>query len=575
LLVLQGILPIGLVYLTKSVVDSLVGALASDRSFEAIWPTLVLICLTVAILVATELGQCAAEWVRVAQAEEIQDYIKGLVHRQSATLDIAVYESPEYHDRLERARNEAAARPLALLESIGGLVQNGLTFVAMGAVLVQYGIWLPIVLLVSVVPALVVVLKFDRRYHLWWQAATGDRRRAQYYDALLTSPSTAAEVRVFGLGPLFQAMYQTLRGSLRTTRIRLVRDQSLARLVAGALSLLISGLALIWMVWRALQGALSLGDLALFYQAFNRGQGLARALLGNLGQVYSNSLFLENLFELLDLRREVLDPAAPHPAPTRLEHGITFENVTFRYPGSQQPTLRNLNLFVPAGKIVAVVGPNGAGKTSLMKLLCRFYDPEEGSIQLDGCDLRGHLIEDLWRRITILFQFPAGYYLSAFENIALGNPATSAHPPDIEAAARSAEAHELIKSFPQGYQTILGKVFPEGIELSGGEWQRIAMARAYFRQAPIMLLDEPTSYMDSWAEAEWFEHFRRLARERTAIVITHRFTIAMRADIIHVMDQGRIVESGSHHDLIAQDGLYASSWRAQVQAGATVPESAS
>jgi ATP-binding cassette, subfamily B, bacterial len=567
LLIVQGLLPVALIYLVKSLVDRLVGSLGRPSDWAEFGPTLLLVALTAALMLAGELIQSVTEWVRTAQSELVQDHIKGLIHQQSAAVDLAFYESPSYYDQLERARNEAATRPLTLIENAGSLGQNGITFLAMAAILLPYSPWLPLVLLVSTLPALYVVLRVDRRYHRWWEATTTERRRAQYFDLLLTSSFTAAEIRLFDLGDHFRALYSALRRDLRDKRLRLMRDQTLARAVAGGLALGISGSTLLWMVWRATQGAVTLGDLTLFYQAFNRGQGLAQALLGNLGQVYSNSLFLGNLFAFLDLKRSVESPPNPLAAPRQLQHGIRFDDVTFSYPESERPALEHFDLFVPAGKIVAIVGPNGAGKTSLLKLLCRYYDPAQGRVELDGVDLRRFELEDLWRQIGVLFQLPPGYYCTARENIDLGEPHAEVSQQAVEAAARSAGAHDFISGLPRGYDTMLGKVFAGGVELSGGEWQRLATARAYLRSAPIIVLDEPTSFMDSWSEADWFERFRALVRGRTAIIITHRFTIAMRADSIHVLDQGRIVESGSHQQLLARDGSYASSWNAQMRAG--------
>jgi ATP-binding cassette subfamily B protein len=569
LLVVQGVLPVAIVYLSKLLVDSLVATVGAGGTWEQAGPTLMLVALMAGLMLTMEVLQSVTEWVRTAQSELIQDHIKGLVHKQSTEVDMACYESWSYFDRLDQARNEAASRPLALLESGGSLVQNGITLVAMAAVLIPYSPWLPVVLLIGTLPALFVVLRFDRRYHRWWERTTNDRRWAQYYDMLLTDRFTAAEVRLFGLAGHVGTLYQAVRQRLRADRFRLLQQQSLARLGAGALTLLVAGGAMAWMVWRALNGFVSLGDLALFYQAFTRSQGLARTLLGNLGQIYSNTLFLGNLFSFLSLKPDITDPPSPVPVPRALKQGITFRNVTFRYPGSEHPALDDFSLSVPAGKVVAIVGPNGAGKTSLLKLLCRFYDPEAGRIELDGIDLREFAVKDLRRQATVLFQFPVCYVATARQNVAFGDLEAAPGLSEVEAAARSAGADELIERLPFGYDTLLGKGFAGGAELSGGEWQRVAMARAYLRQAPIILLDEPTSFMDSWAEAEWFERFRALARGRTAIIITHRFTIAMRAEIIHVLDRGRIVESGSHHSLLAVGGRYAESWTAQMEASAS------
>lgn len=568
----QGILPLGSVYLAKLVIDSLVKAIKAGGGWAQMRPTLMLIGLSIGVMLLTDLFQSLTDLARTAQSELVQDHIKGLVHRQAGAMDIGVHESSRYQDSLDRARNEASSRPLALLESCGSLMQNGITLVAMAAILLPFSGWLPLVLFLSTLPAFFVVLRFDRRYHSWWKEKTQERRWTQYFDLLLTHNAPASELRLFGLNTHLQTSYQKLRRVLRVERLKHVRQQSFAKLGASTLSQLTAGAALIWMMWRALSGAVTLGDLALFYQAFSRGQGLMRSLLGNLGQIYSNSLFLENLFAFLDLKPEVADPPGPLQALTKVDRGIEFRNVTFSYPSRPRTALRNFTLSLPAGKIVAIVGANGAGKSTLLKLLCRFYDPDQGRIEIDGTDIRSFKLEDLRRMISVLFQFPINYQATAAQSIAMGDLASNPSPEKIAAAARSAGADELIERLPHGYESQLGTAFADGVELSGGEWHRISTARAYIRQSPIILLDEPTSMMDSWTEAEWFERFRALARGRTSLMITHRFTIAMRADVIHVMHEGEIVESGTHAGLLANNGLYAQSWSAQMQAAPSVDE---
>ncbi len=565
LLLIQGLLPVVTVYLTRLLVDSLVAAIGAGGSWESVRPVLVLAALMAGGLLLTELLQHAIDWIRATQAELIQDHISALVHEKSIAVDLAFYESPEYYDRLARARGEASSRPLALLESAGSLVQNSITILAMAAVLLPYGAWLPVVLLLSTLPALYVVLRFTWRSHQWWERTTADRRWTQYYDLMLTYGDVAAELRLFSLGTHFQLAYQGLRRRLRTEHLKLLKDQSLARLNAGVATLLITGVAMAWMVWRAVQGLVTLGDLALFYQAFHQGQSLMRTLLGNAGQIYANSLFLGNLFEFLELEPHVVSPPQPVSAPSAMKGGIRFQQITFRYPGSERIALQDFNLTIPAGQVVAIVGANGAGKSTLVKLLCRFYDPEAGQITLDGIDIRDMSLEELRRLITVLFQRPVPYHATAGQNIALGDVQAAPSAAEIAAAACGAGAHEVIARLPRGYDTLLGKWFVDGTELSGGEWQRIALARAFLRQAQIVVLDEPTSFMDSWAEAEWLARFRALVHGRTALIITHRFTTAMRADVIHVMQNGQIVESGSHDDLLARSGLYAQSWAAHMR----------
>jgi len=289
-----------------------------------------------------------------------------------------------------------------------------------------------------------------------------------------------------------------------------------------------------------------------------------RTLLGNVGQLYQNSLFLGNLYEFLALEPKVVDPPAATPAPRPLRDGIRFRDVTFRYPGRERAILRHFNLAIPAERIVTIVGPNGAGKSTLIKLLCRFYDPEEGSVEMDGLNLKSMAMEDLRRQMAVLFQAPVHFNASVAENIGMGGLRAAHDRAAIEAAGREAGADGIVGRLPRGYDSLLGTWFLEGTELSVGEWQRIALARAFLRQAPLVVFDEPTSAMDPWAEADWMKRFRQLVAGRTTLIITHRFTTARFADVIHVMADGRIVESGGHEELLARGGMYAQGWVTQM-----------
>ncbi|HEX4931975.1 MAG TPA: ABC transporter ATP-binding protein, partial [Gemmatimonadaceae bacterium] len=383
-------------------------------------------------------------------------------------------------------------------------------------------------------------------------------------------------LRLFGLADFFRAGYLAVRRRLRADRLRLLREQNLAKALAESLALLVAAATIGWMIWRAMLGMATLGDVALFYQAFQRGQGLVKALLTDIGQIYNNRLFLENLFDFLALEPRIVAPPkeAQQVALAEIREGIRFAGVTFRYPGTDRVALDRFDLTIPAGQTVAIVGANGAGKSTLLKLLCRFYDPDEGRVEFDGTDARRFDPAALRRLITVMFQAPVNYQATARENITIGDrrpdgaegALTEGERRRMEGAAREAGAAEVVGALPQRYETLLWRLFPGGTELSGGEWQRLALARAYYRPSSLIILDEPTSMMDSWAESEWFAHFRRLAERSTAVIITHRLSIARKADVIHVMEHGRIVESGSHDELLALGGRYATSWNAQLEA---------
>ena len=558
LLIVQGLLPAAIVYLTKLVVDGIV--------VRDVRHVLLRLLLLGGVLLLMEVVRNAINWVRAVQAELLQDHITSLIHEKSVSVDLAFYELSDYYDHLHRARAEARYRPVALLGNLGALLQNSITLLAMGAILIPLGPWLALALLLSTLPAFCVVVHYALEEYQWRQRTTTDDRRAWYYDWIMTTADAAAEIRLFGLGKYFQSNYKDLRQRLRGERLHLTRRQGLAELAASLIALLIMGAALGWMVWRALQGLVTLGELALIYVAFNQGQGLMRTLLENAGQLYGNSLFLGNLFEFLALEPKIV--CTPGPPVDEVKTGISFKGVSFSYPDASGKALNDFTMTIPKGKIVAIVGPNGAGKSTLVKLLCRFYDPDVGKIEIDGRDLREIATDDLRRMITVLFQQPFHYNTTVQENILYGDLNLEPSDARVEAAIRAAGAAEIVARLPQKEETLLGRWFAGGTELSVGEWQRIALARAFLRRAPIIILDEPTSALDPWAETDWLERFRKLALGRTSIIITHRFTTAMHADVIHVMDQGRIVESGSHQRLLEQSGLYADSWARQIMLAA-------
>jgi ATP-binding cassette subfamily B protein len=561
LLVFQGLLPIGTVYLTRALVNAVVAVVHSTARVPSTRSALLLMLAMAALLLLAEVARVAGRWVQTAQADRVQDHISRRVQQKSFAVDLAFYDNAEFYDHLHRARSEAGYRPVALLENLGAIVQNGITLVSMLAVLALFGLWLPAALLASTLPALYVVLRHALDQHYWRLRTTSDERRTWYYDWVLTAVETAAEARLFGLGAHFQSAFEKLRARLRAERLSLVARQGVAEGLAGLFALAAVGGALMWMAWRAFRHEVTLGDLALFYQAFQQGSRLSRSLLDNVGQLYGNTLFLGNLFEFLALQPKILN-STPANSLSPPRQAIRFRRVSFCYPGTSRPALHNLDLEIPARQITAVVGSNGAGKTTLIKLLCRFYDPGDGGIEVDGADLRTLDLDSLRASITVLFQQPVHYNATAAENVSLGDIRSAPERAEIQRAAEAAGAGEIISSLPAGYDQLLGRWFENGTELSAGQWQRIALARAFLRQAPILVLDEPTSAMDPWAEADWLSRFRQLAAGRTALIITHRFTTARIADRIYVLSDGRVTESGSHDQLVASGGRYARAWLA-------------
>lgn len=564
ILVVQGVLPAWMVYLTRDLINALV-ALLEGGTDNPVWqPAAWAAGLLGLVTLAVEALGSLNSYVQTSMAERSRDHISNLIQVKAVALDLAFFESPENYDRMQRASVSAVDRPLALLNSLGGLLQHSITLTAMAGVLLSFAWWMPLVLVLATAPALWVTLKATVRLHRWRARTTHLERKVQYYHRILCGDTSAAEVRLFQLGaPIMQA-YRDVRTRLASERLALTRVQQVGEFSASVFGLAMVVASVAWMGLQAMRGLFNLGELAMFYQALHQGQRLMRTLLGGVGEIYRNLLFIEDLFVFLDAEPGLQDPATPRAVPTPLRQGILIEGVSFRYPGSSRLALQDFSLELPAGQITAIVGENGAGKSTLLRLLCRFYDPEQGRILWDGADLREFSQGQLRQRITVLFQRPVFYHMTASENIALGDVAKRLDAADIERAARLAGADTIVARLPEGYDTVLGKWFGR-TELSVGEWQRIALARAFVRSADLVILDEPTSAMDAWAEMDFMGRFRQLASGRTALIITHRFTTAMQADVIHVMRSGRLSESGNHRELLANGGAYAESWRRQMR----------
>ena len=571
LLVIQGVLPALTVTLTRLLVDQLAAVIgtvkATGAAGDGLGPLTMMAAVMAGLLLFGQVLSSLSGWVRTSQSEKVTVQISEQIQQRSSEVDYAFYETPADFDRLHRARAEASYRPLALVDNLGALVQNSITLLAMGVVLLPYGWWLPLVLLASTLPALLIVVTNQRKMYAWQKKVTTEQRLVYYFDWLQSTRESAAELRMLGLGHFFRQNYRRLRQKIFGESQALNRQLIIGQVAASLIGLMTVGGCLAWLGWRALQGQASLGDMALLYQALNQGQSLLRSLLQTGGQLYGNLLFITNLFEFLDLTDRVVEAVEPLPLPAETASGgvrLQFENVSFAYPGAAGPILRNFCLEIEAGQTVAIVGDNGAGKSTLIKLLCRLYDPQEGRITWQGMDLRQLPLAELRRQVTVLFQEPMHYHASASENIAYGDwNSMGVELERIQQAASLAGAQGLIEHLPQGYATPLGKWFHEGTELSVGEWQRIALARAFLRSAPVLVLDEPTSAMDAWAEADWLNRARRWSTRRTALIITHRLTTARQADKIYVMEAGKIIESGSHAELLSLGGRYAQAWHSQ------------
>ncbi|HET6310759.1 MAG TPA: ABC transporter ATP-binding protein, partial [Candidatus Nitrosotalea sp.] len=491
-------------------------------AFTAIGAIVFLAVLQLALFALTALLGTIRNITQQLLQNSVAMRIQLMVMEKAATLDLAFYEDPASYDLLRRAQTDSINRPVMMISTAFGLVQTLLTFVTMIALLVAVSPLLALLALVSPIPAFIA----DTRYG-WWGyniARWGSRllRRMNYLVTLVTTDTFAKEVKLFGLGSYFIARYKLIAEAFYASQRRQVARRYMTGFALGNLSTIATSLTYLYVALQAIAGRLTLGDLTLYTAAAQSVQGSIQGLLGGFAGMYEHNLYLNNLYELMATKTSLPVAPAPVAVPERMRGEIRFDNVTFAYPGAEKNALTNLSFTVKAGETLAVVGRNGAGKTTLFKLICRLYDPAEGRILIDGIDLRDFEPDEVRKQIGAMFQDYVDYQATASENIGLGNVGQISDREAIVHAGRQAGADELISKLPDGYDTALGKWFDAGVNLSGGEWQKVALARAFMRDAKILLLDEPTSALDAQAEYDLFERLRSLTMGRTAVYISHR-----------------------------------------------------
>jgi ATP-binding cassette, subfamily B, bacterial len=563
LVALLGALPLATLYLIKLAVEAVEGTLGYDTilGFNAL---AVLIALLGLATLLEALCGSADRIISLIQGNALTDRMFDLLHAKSTEVDLEYYENAQYHDTLHRAQQEAPVRPVRVLDNLRLLAQHGISLLAIGGLLIWLHWGVVVVLLAAAIPGALVRMNYARKAHAWERQITPRERRASYFNWLLTRDACAKEIRLFSLGSFFKDRFRRLRSQIRREKVRLASRKTLAEMIAMGGAICVSFAMLGYLAMRTVHGLMSLGDLVMFYAAVQRGQILLRQVFNNVADLYEDNLFLANLYDFLGLKTKLKEPAHPQPLNRRMQSGIVFDRVSFQYPGDEKRVLDQVTLAIQPGEHVALVGENGAGKSTLTKLLCRLYDPTEGIITLDGVDLRDYATRDLRRNISVVFQDYGRYQLTARENIWLGNIDLPADDRRLEPAVKKAGVDPVIAKLANGYDTLLGNWFEGGQELSAGEWQKIALARAFLHDGEIIVLDEPGSALDARAEHEIFERFHQLVKGKTAILISHRLSTVKMADRIYVLKQGRIVESGSHEELIKASGTYA--WMFETQA---------
>lgn len=557
LVLLQGLLPLVSLYLLKLIVDGVTAGLTAPDKAAAFGRVALWVGLAGLAALAGALCSSLAQIVRETQGQVVTDHVSDVIQAKSVEVDLQYYEDPKYHDTLHRAQREAAYRPLQILTGLTQVGQNLITLTALAGLLVTFHWAVAVILFAATIPGVVMRMKYAEQLYHWQRQRTHTERQAHYIDHVLTDGKHAKEVRLFALGTLLREWFRDLRQRLREERLRITTRRSLADLIAQGSGILAIFGTLAFISYQTLQGRITLGDMVMYFGAFQRAQASLQQLLNSLTSLYEDNLFLSNFYEFLELSPKVTEPAKPRPFPRPIHKGIQFHEVSFHYPPGNEMVLKGVDLTIPAGNVVALVGENGSGKTTLIKLLCRLYDPTAGRITIDGIDLREFALADLRRHLSVIFQDYLHYNLSARQNIWVGDILLPPQDDRIVKAARQSGAHPFITRLPRGYDTILGHWFEERGELSTGQWQKVALARAFLKKAQVIILDEPTSWMDAQAEYEVFRYLKQLFSDRTALLISHRFSTVRLADYIYVLSAGGISESGTHQELLRQGGTYA------------------
>ncbi|EWH00317.1 ABC transporter ATP-binding protein [Halomonas sp. BC04] len=556
LMALEVAFGLAVLFLLKQLVDVVTELLGGDTVAQGVGPVLRYVALTGGCTLAFLAARAMSSLAREAQGLLVADHIDREIHARAVCADLAFYESPRYYDTLQRARQTGNQRPVQVVGNLMMLIKNSLMLAAIVVLIITINWLLLPVLLIAIVPALLVRIHFTRCLYDWQRQRTQMERRAGYLDWLMTSDIHAKELRLNQLGDYLRKSYSDLRGVIRRERMRISQRRTRVELAVGSIATIAFFSALAYLAWQTSEGLNSVGDLVLFLLIFQRAQSMGQELVQQIAKLYEDHLYVGLLFEFLDIRPAIADPEDPMAVPDQLREGIRFEQVGFHYPGTDKPVLHNIDLSIRPGQIVALVGANGSGKTSLIKLLCRLYDPTSGRIILDGVDIREYGLEEYRRVFSVIFQDYGCYAATVRENIRFGDIRQPIDTPSVEEAAVKAGADPFIQGLAAGYDTPLTRMFDDGQEISIGQWQKVAMARAFIHRSNVIILDEPTSALDPGAEFELFENFRERIDHRAALVISHRLSTVRMADYIYVLDQGMIREQGTHDELIRQQGMY-------------------
>ena len=560
-----ALLPAAQAWVGKLIVDGVVASIQGGQDAEQIRKVFIYLILELALFLLSAGINQGRRLIQQLIQLQLANRIRAEVIRKALTLDLAHFEDPDFYDRLQNARREGGYKPVELINDTFLIVQNMITLLSFALLMLRFSPWLVLILLATSIPAFIAETRYSEQGFRLLTRRAPETRQVNYLARLLTEDTAAKEIKLFNIGETLLKRYTTLFDKFFREDKRLALRRAAAGFSLGLIATLGFYGSYAWIVWYTVQGRISLGDMTLYLAIFRQGQSTFQSILSAMGNIYENNLFMANFFEFLRLQPTMKISPQQKKLSLPLREGIEFRSVGFRYPDSDEWALRGVDLTINPGEKIALVGHNGAGKTTLIKLLSRLYDATEGIILIDGVDIRDVDPVELHERIGVIFQDFVRYHLPARENIGMGQIDALEDAERIVAAARKSGAHALIEGLPSGYDTMLGRWFRDGHELSLGQWQKIALARAFMRDAEILVLDEPTASVDAQTEYEIFQHFKELTDGKMAILISHRFSTVRMADRIALIEHGRIAELGTHEELLRRNGTYAELFSMQAE----------
>ncbi len=559
---LKSAIPLSMLYVGKEIIDEVIRlAGTGDTSREYLWT---LVAIELALAVSSDLLNRAITLLDSLLGDLVANSTSEALIRHAANLDLYQFENPEFYDKLERARRQTTGRTV-LMSQVLSQVQDLITLLFLGAGLIAFNPWLILILFLAVIPSFLGETHFNQKTYSLTRGWTPERRELDYLRYIGASDQTAKEVKVFNLTSFISERFSQLAHRYyQANRSLAVKRAGWGSLFSSIGTISYYG-AYVFILIQAISGLITVGDLTFLAGSFQRMQGMLQSIMNRFSRITEGALYLQDLFDFFEIQPEIRSPEKPIPFPVPIQNGIVFEEVSFKYPNAERWAIRHLSFELRAGEKLALVGENGAGKTTLVKLLARLYEPTEGRILLDGIDIRKYNLEVLRNHIGIIFQDYIRYQMKAGENIAVGRIDEVSDLDRIEGAASKSLADQVVDQLPAGLEQRLGRRFLDGVELSGGQWQKIALARAYMRDAQLLILDEPTSALDARAEHEVFVRFADLIAGRSAVLISHRFSTVRMADRILVLENGGLLEVGTHEELLDLNGKYAELFHLQAQ----------